>query len=107
MVDPRGWQVLKYLVFPYSYRYQSGDLKLCTFPFPFSFEVVYIIRMGGSNYELWWIQEGWRVCNCWCILLDGQLEKPETLFNAVLSFVDVCIGRMGGSSNFSGILVDP
>jgi hypothetical protein len=33
MVDPRGWQVLKYLVFTYPYRYQSGDLKLSTFSF--------------------------------------------------------------------------
>jgi hypothetical protein len=97
-VDPRGWQVLKYLVFAYPYRYHSGDLKLCTFSF--SFRDVYIIRTGGSNYELWWIQEGWRVCNSRCLLLDGPLERCETLFNA-LSFIDVCIARMGGSSNFS------
>jgi hypothetical protein len=88
-VDPRGWQVLKYRVFTYPYRYQSGDLKLCTFSF--SFGDVYIIWTGGSNYELWWIQEGWRVCNSWCLLLDGQLERLETLFIALLSFVDVCI----------------
>ena len=56
MVDPRGWQVLKYLVFSYPYIYQSGDLKLCTFSF--SFGDVYIIGAGRSNYELWWIQEG-------------------------------------------------
>jgi hypothetical protein len=98
MVDPRGWQVLKYLVFTYPYRYQIGDLKLCTFSF--SFGDVYIIRTGGSNYKLWWIQEGWRVCNSRCLLLDGQLERFETLFNALLSFVDVYIARMGGSSNF-------
>jgi hypothetical protein len=24
----------------------------------FSFEDMYIIGMGGSNYELWWIQRG-------------------------------------------------
>ena len=54
MVDPRGWQVLKYLVFTYPYRYQIEDLKLCTF----SFGNVHIIRTGGSNYKLWWIQEG-------------------------------------------------
>jgi hypothetical protein len=41
------------------------------------------------------------VCNSWCLLLDGQLERLETLFNALLSFVDDCIARMGGSSNFS------
>jgi hypothetical protein len=103
MVDHRGWQVLKYLVFTYPYRYQSGDLKLCTFSF--SFGDVHIIRMEGS--KLWWIKEGWRVCNSWCLLLDGQLERLETLFDALLSFVDVCIARMGGSSNFFGILVDP
>jgi hypothetical protein len=96
-VDPRGWQVLKYLVFTYPYRYQSGDLKLCTF----SFGDVYIIRTGGSNYDLWWIQEGWRVCNSWCLLPDRQLERRETLFNALLSFVDVCIARMGRSINLS------
>jgi hypothetical protein len=29
------------------------------------------------------------------------MERLETWFNALLSFVDVCITRMGGSSNFS------
>jgi hypothetical protein len=91
------WQVLKYLVFTYPYRYQSGDLKLCTFSF--SFGDVYIIRMEGLSYELWWIQEEWRVCNSWCLLLDGQLEILQTLSNALLLFVDVCIDRIGGSSN--------
>jgi hypothetical protein len=61
MVDQRGVEDLKYFVFTYPYRYQSGDLKLCIFSF--SFGDVYIIRMGGSNYEVWWIQEGWSVCN--------------------------------------------
>ena len=97
-MDPSGWQVLKYFVFTFPYRYQSGDLKLCTLSF--SFGDVYIIRTGGSNYELWWTQEGWRACNSCCLLLDGQVERLETLFNALLSFVDVCIARMGGSSNF-------
>jgi hypothetical protein len=41
MVDPRGWQVLKYLMFTYPYRYHDGDLKL--FTFSFSFGDVYII----------------------------------------------------------------
>ena len=41
------------------------------------------------------------MCNSWCLLLDGQLEILETLFNALLSFVDVCLARMGGFSNFS------
>jgi hypothetical protein len=45
--------------------------------------------------------------NSWCLLLDGQLERLESLLNALLSFLDVCIARMGGSSNFFGILVDP
>jgi hypothetical protein len=35
MVDQRGVEDLKYLVFTYPYRYQSGDLKLCTFSFSF------------------------------------------------------------------------
>jgi hypothetical protein len=99
MVDQRGVEDLKSLVFTYRFRYQSGNLKLCTFSF--SFGDVIIVRMGGSNYELWWIQEGWRVYNSWCFLLDGQLESLQTLFNALLSFVDVCIARLGGSSNFS------
>jgi hypothetical protein len=43
---------------------------------------------------------GVEMCNSWCFLLDGHLERLETLFNA-LSFVDVCIARMGRSSNFS------
>jgi hypothetical protein len=43
---------------------------------------------------------GVEVCNSWCLLLDGQLERLETLFNALLSFVDVCIARMGRSNNF-------
>jgi hypothetical protein len=50
--------VLKYLVFTYPYRYQSGDLKNF-FTFSFSFGDVDIIGTGKSDYELWWIQEGW------------------------------------------------
>jgi hypothetical protein len=45
--------------------------------------------------------KGWRMCNNLCLLLDGQLERFETLFNTLLSFVDVCIPRMGGFSYFS------
>jgi hypothetical protein len=101
MVDQRGLEDLKYLVFTYPFRYQSGDLKLCTFSLIFHLEMCILSGRWGSNHELWWIQEGWRVCNSWCLLLDGQLESFQTLFNALLSFVDVCIARMGRSSNIS------
>jgi hypothetical protein len=68
----------------------------------FSFEDVYVVGMGGYNYELWWIQEGCRVWNILCsfIFLDGQLDRLETLLNNSLSFEDVHIARMGGCRYF-------
>jgi hypothetical protein len=44
---------------------------------------------------------GVELCNSWCLLLDGHLERLEPLFNALLSCVDVRIARKGGSSNCS------
>jgi hypothetical protein len=69
----------------------------------------YIVGIRGSNHELWWIQEGWRVWNSLCsfLFLDGQLEILETLLNNLLSFADVHIARMGGSNFFFWIVVDP
>jgi hypothetical protein len=101
MVDPRGMTGVKKLVFTFPYRKRSRDLKLCTMPF--SFGDVYIVGMGGSNYESCWIQEGLRVWNSLCsfLFLDGQLERLETLLNNLLSFVDVHTAKMGGSSFFS------
>jgi hypothetical protein len=59
MVDSRGVAGVEKLVFTFPYRLRSGDLKLCTMSF--SFGDVYVVETGGSNYESWWIQEGWKV----------------------------------------------
>jgi hypothetical protein len=60
MVDPKGVVGVKKLVHVFTFPYQqcSGDLKLCTMSF--SFGDVYVVGTGGSNYQLWWIQEGLR-----------------------------------------------
>jgi hypothetical protein len=58
-VDSRGVAGVKMLVCTFPYTWRSGDLKLCTMSFLFG--DVYIIGVVGSNYELWLIQEGWRM----------------------------------------------
>jgi hypothetical protein len=64
----------------------------------FSFGDVYVIRTVG-----WWMQKGRRMWNSLYLFLflDGQLERLETLLNNFLSFVDVHLARMRGSSYFS------
>jgi hypothetical protein len=38
---------------------------------------------------------------CSFLFLDGQLKRLETLFTALLSFVDIHVTRVGGFSYFS------
>jgi hypothetical protein len=44
---------------------------------------------------------GWCEIACAHFFVDGQLERLETLLNNLLSFVDVHVAKMRGSSSFS------
>jgi hypothetical protein len=58
---------------------------------------------GGSNYELWWTQEGWNSL-CSLLFLDGQLERLVPLFNAYPEWEDpVIFLNYGGSKGVEGV----
>jgi hypothetical protein len=87
-----GWLVLKslYSLFLIDSKVKTSNFVKCHFH-------LYIVRMGGSNYELWWVQVGWRLWNSLCsfLFLGGQLERLETLWNNLLSFVDCSYSQNG------------
>jgi hypothetical protein len=75
MVDPRGVCGVKNL---YSlFLINSGVETWKTLYNVFSFKYMYIIAIGGSNYELWWIQQGWRVCNSLCSIFSWMANWKD------------------------------
>jgi hypothetical protein len=81
------------------------DLKLCTISCVQCFIIISRCaycqdrRIQLFSYELWWIQEGWKVLkNLYLLFLIESRGRLETLYNMSFSFGDVHIIGTGGSN---------